>query len=59
MANIMITDITITPNPVAAGKKCVIQVGIADKVYGLLDKSGKYYLMTKDGYALERKPRQD
>lgn len=58
MANIIITDVGITPNPVEAGKTYVISVGIADMIYAILESSGSYYLTTADNYAIERIPRQ-
>ena len=47
MANILINDVRMTPNPVNAGASFVLSVKIIDKVYALATKDGKY-LMTKN-----------
>ena len=56
MANIVITDAKLTPNPVVAKGSFVLSVGIRDVVYGLLTKSNEL-LLTLDGKAIEKTPR--
>ena len=58
MANIVITDAKITPNPVVAKGSFILSVGIRDVVYGLLTRSDEL-LMTLDGKAIERTPRKE
>lgn len=41
MANILISDVRMTPNPVNAGASFVLSVKIIDKVYALAAKDGK------------------
>lgn len=56
MANIFINDVKLTPDIVVAGKQFIISVEIKDKIYGILDSSGKY-LMAEDGKIIEKLPR--
>ena len=58
MANILISDVRMTPNPVNAGASLVLSVKIIDKVYALVTKDGKY-LMTKNNKVVEKIPRKD
>jgi hypothetical protein len=58
MANILISDVRMTPNPVNAGASFVLSVKIIDKVYALATKDGKY-LMTKNNKVIEKIPRKD
>lgn len=58
MANILISDVRMTPNPVNAGASFVLSVEIIDKVYALVTKDGKY-LMTKNNKVIEKIPRKD
>lgn len=53
MANILINDVRMTPNPVNAGASFVLSVKIIDKVYALATKDGKY-LMTKNNKVIEK-----
>ena len=55
MANILISDVRMTPNPVNAGASFVLSVKIIDKVYALVTK----YLMTKNNKVIEKIPRKD
>lgn len=58
MANILISDVRMTPNPVNVGASFVLSVKIIDKVYALVTKDGKY-LMTKNNKVIEKIPRKD
>ncbi len=58
MANIMITGVQITPNPVYAARQFIISVEVVDKIYAILDTDGNY-IMDTDGNAIERIPRED
>ncbi|MDT4368475.1 hypothetical protein RO865_06530 [Blautia faecis] len=58
MANILISDVRMTPNPVNVGASFVLSVKIIDKVYALATKDGKY-LMTKNNKVIEKIPRKD
>ena len=58
MANILISDVRMTPNPVNAGAIFVLSVKIIDKVYALATKDGKC-LMTKNNKVIEKIPRKD
>lgn len=58
MANILISDVRMTPNPVNAGASFVLSVKIIDKAYALVTKDGKY-LMTKNNKVIEKIPRKD
>ena len=58
MANILISDVRMTPNPVNAGASFVLSVKIIDNVYALVTKDGKY-LMTKNNKVIEKIPRKD
>lgn len=58
MANILISDVKMTPNPVTARASFVLSVKIIDKVYALVTKDGKY-LMTKNNKVIEKIPRKD
>ena len=58
MANILISDVRMTPNPVNAGASFVLSVKIIDKVYALVTKDGKY-LMTKNNKVIEKIPGKD
>ena len=53
MANILISDVRMTPNPVNAGASFVLSVKIIDKVYALATKDGKC-LMTKNNKVIEK-----
>lgn len=53
MANILISDVRMTPNPVNAGASFVLSVKIIDKVYALVTKDGKY-LMTKNNKVIKK-----
>ena len=50
MANILISDVRMTPNPVNAGASFVLSVKIIDKVYALVTKNNK---------VIEKIPRKD
>lgn len=56
MANIVITDAKLTPNPVVAKGSFILSVGIRDIVYGLLTRSNEL-LTTVDGQVIEKIPR--
>lgn len=58
MANILINDVRMTPNPVNVGASFVLSVKIIDKVYALATKDGKC-LMTKNNKVIEKIPRKD
>lgn len=58
MANILISDVKMTPNPVTTGASFVLSVKIIDKVYALATKDGKC-LMTKNNKVIEKIPRKD
>ena len=58
MANILISDVRMTPNPVNAGASFVLSVKIIYKVYALATKDGKC-LMTKNNKVIEKIPRKD
>ena len=58
MANILISDVRMTPNPVNVGASFVLSVKIIDKVYALATKDGKY-LMTRNNKVIEKIPRKD
>jgi hypothetical protein len=58
MANILISDVRMTPNPVNVVESFVLSVKIIDKVYALATKDGKY-LMTKNNKVIEKIPRKD
>ena len=58
MANILISDVRMTPNLVNVGASFVLSVKIIDKVYALATKDGKY-LMTKNNKVIEKIPRKD
>ena len=58
MANILISDVKMTPNPVNVGASFVLSVKIIDKVYALATKDGKC-LMTKNNKVIEKIPRKD
>lgn len=58
MANIVINDVKMTPNPVNTRASFVLSVKIIDKVYALATKDGKC-LMTKNNKVIEKIPRKD
>ena len=58
MANILISDVKMTPNPVTARASFVLSVKIIDKVYALATKDGKC-LMTKNKKVIEKIPTKD
>lgn len=58
MANILISDVRMTPIPVNARASFVLSVKIIDKVYALATKDGKC-LMTKNNKVIEKIPRKD
>lgn len=57
MANIMITGVKITPNPVEVKKSLLISVEITDIVYALLTSSGKM-IQAASGKTIEKMPRK-
>lgn len=54
MADIVITGVSITPNPVEAGKRAVISAEVLDKVY-VLDTGDGSALADGDGALIEVK----
>lgn len=58
MANIMITEAKLTPNPVEVSKQYILSVTIIDKVFPILTDDG-FYLYTNDGYVIERPDETD
>lgn len=57
MANIMISGVKITPNPVEVKKPLLISVEITDIVYALLTSSGKM-IQAASGKTIEKMPRK-
>lgn len=55
MANIIIGNVQMTPNPVQTGRQFIISVGIVDKVYAMLTSDGKY-IETAAGIPIEKRP---
>ena len=48
MADILITDVNMNPNPVEAGKKFILSVEVRDKIFGIMASDGKVFT-TQDG----------
>lgn len=57
MANIMITGVKITPNPVETKKSLLISVEITDIVYAILASSVKM-IQAASGKTIEKMPRK-
>lgn len=57
MANIVITGVKITPNPVEVKKSLLISVEITDIVYAILASSGKM-IQAASGKTIEKMPRK-
>lgn len=57
MADIYIADARLTPDTVITGRSFILSVEIKDKVFAILDSSGRY-LMTQDNKAIEKNPRK-
>lgn len=53
MANIIITEAKLTPNPVEVSKQYILSVTIKDKIYGLLTADGKT-ITAATGKVIER-----
>ena len=53
MADIVITDISIRPNPVEVGKQYIISVEVRDKIKGIMTADGKV-LITNDNLVLSK-----
>ena len=57
MANIMITGVSMTPNPVETKKSLLISVEITDIVYAILTSGGKM-IQAASGKTIEKIPRK-
>ena len=53
MANIVITGISIRPNPVEVGKQYIVSVEIRDKIRGIMTADGKA-IMTSDNLVISK-----
>lgn len=53
MADIVITDISIRPNPVEVKKQYIVSVEVKDKIKGIMTAGGKV-IMTSDGLILSK-----
>ena len=53
MADIVITDISIRPNPVEVGKQYIISVEVKDKIKGIMT-ADNIAIVTSDNYVLSK-----
>lgn len=58
MADVVITDVMITPNPVTAGAQYIISVEVLPKVFAIMDTDNNC-ILDADGCAIERATETD